>query len=72
MLARVNQVNGVGWNFVWWPSSSLQPARKDHITDWHDDIVKRGPKMKSWNLEPVAYQLTEPVAVTHYRLQRSE
>ena len=68
MLARVNQVNGVGWSFVWWPSSSLQPAPKDHITDWYDDIVKRGPKMKSWNLEPGAYQLTEPVAVTHYRL----
>jgi len=24
--------------------------------------------MKSWDLAPVEFQLTEPVAVTHYRL----
>jgi hypothetical protein len=55
-------------NFVGWPNSSPQPARKDHITDWYDNIVKRGLKMKSWELEQVEFQLTEPVAVTHYRL----
>jgi Domain of unknown function (DUF4440) len=56
-------------NFVGWPSSSPEPARKNHITDWYDNIVKRGLKMKSWHLEQVAFQLTEPVAVTHYRLR---
>jgi hypothetical protein len=56
-------------NFVGWPNSSPQPARKNHITDWYDNIVKRGLKMKSWHLEPVEFQLTEPVAVTHYRLR---
>jgi len=55
-------------NFVGWPNSSPQPARKAHITDWYDRIVQRGMKMKSWELEPVEFQLTEPVAVTHYRL----
>ncbi len=55
-------------NFVGWPHISPQPARKDHITDWYDNIVKRGLKMKSWQLERVEFQLTEPVAVTHYRL----
>ena len=56
-------------NFVGWQNSSPQPARKNHITDWYDDIVKRGLTMKSWHLEPLEFQLTEPVAVTHYRLQ---
>jgi hypothetical protein len=56
-------------NFVGWPNSSPQPARKDHITDWYNNIVKRGLKMKSWHLEPIEFQLTEPVAVTHYRLR---
>ena len=55
-------------NFVGWPNSSPQPARKAHITEWYDNIVNRGLKMKSWDLEPVEFQLTEPVAVTHYRL----
>ena len=55
-------------NFVGWPMSSPQPARNDHITDWYDNIAKRGLKMKSFDLEPLAFQRTGPVAVTHYRL----
>ena len=56
-------------NFVGWPNSSPAPARKAHITDWYDNIVRKGLTMKSWELEPVEFQLTEPVAVTHYRLR---
>ena len=30
-------------DFVGWPSSSAQPARKDHITDWITTLTERAP-----------------------------
>lgn len=55
-------------NFVGWPDSSPQPARKAHVTDWYDNVVKNGQTLQSWELEPMEFQLTTPVAVTHYRM----
>ena len=54
--------------FVGWPSSSPQPARKDHITDWYDNYVKQGVKLKAWELEPLEFEQTGSIAVTHYRI----
>ena len=55
-------------NFVGWPSSSAQPVRKDHITDWIASYTAKGLRLKSYSLEPAASQATENVVVTHYWL----
>ncbi len=55
-------------NFVGWPSSSPQPERKNHITDWITAYTDKGLRLKSFTLEPAASQATENVVVTHYWL----
>ena len=56
---------------VGWPSSYSAPAGKDHISDWFTDRVKQGWIMKSYDLEPLAIQITDNVAVVHYRVKYS-
>lgn len=53
-------------NFVGWPSSSLKPDRKDHITDWIAAYQAKGLHLESYSLEPAASQATENVVVVHY------
>lgn len=55
-------------NFVGWPLVSPTPVRKDHITDWISESVNKGLTLKSHELEPLAIQITDNVAVTHYRV----
>jgi hypothetical protein len=53
-------------DFVGWPYSSAQPARKDHITDWITALTGKGLKLQWYSLEPAASQATENIVVTHY------
>jgi hypothetical protein len=55
-------------SFVGWPSSSPEPVRKDHITDWITASTDKGLRLKSFTLERAASQATENVVVTHYWL----
>ena len=53
-------------NFVGWPYVSLQPVRKDHITDWITNNTAKGLHLESYSLKPGASQATENVIVVHY------
>ncbi len=53
-------------DFVGWPSSSAQPARKDHITDWITASTEKGLRLQWYSIEPAASQATENIVVTHY------
>ena len=55
-------------SFVGWPSSSSQPVRKDHITDWITSYTKNDLRMQWYSLEPAASQATGNLVVTHYWL----
>jgi len=45
-------------DFVGWPSSSAQPARKDHITDWITAQTSKGLKFKTEEFKPASIQVT--------------
>ncbi len=55
-------------NFVGWPYSSSQPARKDHITDWIKAHTDKGTTMVWYELEPADSRATENLVVTEYWL----
>src|ERR1019366_1293618 len=45
-------------DFLGWPLSSPEPARKDQITDWITAHTSKGETLKSYNLERLAVQVT--------------
>jgi len=53
-------------NFLGWPSSSAQPVRKDHITDWITGLTGKGLRLQWYSIEPAASQATENIVITHY------
>jgi hypothetical protein len=55
-------------SFVGWPSSSAEPVRKDHITDWITAATSKGLRLESYTLEPAASQATGNVVIVHYWL----
>jgi ketosteroid isomerase-like protein len=55
-------------NFVGWPYSNSQPARKDHITDWIKAHTDKGATMVWYELEPADSVATENLVVTAYWL----
>jgi ketosteroid isomerase-like protein len=55
-------------DFVGWPSSSAEPARKDHITDWITTFTDKGLRLQSYTLQPAASQATGNVVIAHYWL----
>ena len=55
-------------NFVGWPQSSPEPARKNHITDWIKLHSDKGEQLQSYSLKQAASQFTDNVVVTHYWL----
>jgi ketosteroid isomerase-like protein len=55
-------------NFVGWPYSNSQPARKDHITDWITARTDKGATLVWFKLKPAESQSTENIVVTHYWL----
>jgi hypothetical protein len=55
-------------NFVGWPYSSSQPARKDHITDWIKAHTDKGATLAWFELQPADSRATENLVVTEYWL----
>ena len=55
-------------DFVGWPSSSAQPVRKDHITEWITAMTGKGLHLQWYSLEPAASQSTQDIVVAHYWL----
>jgi ketosteroid isomerase-like protein len=55
-------------NFVGWPYSSSQPARKDHITDWIKAHTDKGETLAWFELKPADSRATENLVVTEYWL----
>ena len=53
-------------NFLGWPLTSPEPARKEHITDWLTAHSAAGDSLTSYRLEPLAAQaLGDDVTVTY-------
>ena len=50
-------------NFVGWPYSSSQPARKDHITDWIKAHTDKGETLVWFELKPADSRATENLVV---------
>ena len=61
---RLWNARGLGW-----PGSASAPAGNAHISDWLTDAAKKGLSIKSYDLEPLAIQVTDNVAVVHYRIK---
>jgi ketosteroid isomerase-like protein len=56
-------------DFLGWPSTSPEPLRKDHITDWITAHTSRGESLQSYDLEPLSTQVTGDIATTTYRVR---
>ena len=54
-------------DFLGWPSTSSDPARKAHITDWISARTTRGERLKSYSLERLTVQVSRDMATTTYR-----
>jgi ketosteroid isomerase-like protein len=55
-------------NFVGWPYSNSQPARKDHITDWIKAHTDTGETLAWFELKQADSRATENLVVTEYWL----
>ena len=56
-------------DFLGWPLTSSQPARKDQITNWITAHTSKGESLKSYELERLTTQVTDNVATTTYRVR---
>ncbi len=54
-------------DFLGWPYSSHNPARKAHITDWITMHTSKGEHLKSYALERLTVQVSGDLATTTYR-----
>ncbi len=54
-------------NFLGWPTTSPEPLRKDHITDWITTRTSKGEALKSYDLERLTTQVTDKFATVTYR-----
>ncbi|MDE3200971.1 MAG: nuclear transport factor 2 family protein [Acidobacteriota bacterium] len=54
-------------DFLGWPYSSHNPARKAHITDWITMHTSKGEHLKSYALERIFVQVSGDMATTTYR-----
>ena len=54
-------------DFLGWPSTSADPARKAHITDWITAYTSKGEHLKSYALERLSVQVSGDMATTTYR-----
>jgi ketosteroid isomerase-like protein len=55
-------------DFLGWPLSNPEPARKDHITDWIAVYTSKGETLKSYDLERLTVQVTENLVTVTYRV----
>ena len=56
-------------DFLGWPFVSSAPVRKDHITDWITANTAKGIKLQSCSIEQLAIQMTDDIAINHYRIK---
>ena len=56
-------------DFLGWPFSSPEPARKAQITDWITTHTSRGERVKEYQLERLKVQVTNNLATTTYRIR---
>ena len=54
-----------------WPKTNSAPVGKDHISDWLTEPAKQGVTIKPYDLERLAINVTDNVAVVHYRVKYS-
>lgn len=55
-------------DFLGWPFSSHNPARKANIADWINKHTTRGERLKSYSLERLTEQVSGNMATTTYRV----
>ncbi len=55
-------------DFLGWPSVSIAPVHKDHITDWITAQTSKGLRFKTVAFKPAAIQVDGDVALTYYWL----
>ncbi|HMG87499.1 MAG TPA: nuclear transport factor 2 family protein [Terracidiphilus sp.] len=55
-------------DFLGWPFTSPDPARKAHITDWITAHTAKGEHLKNYSLERLTVQLSGDLATTTYRV----
>jgi ketosteroid isomerase-like protein len=53
-------------DFLGWPSVSVAPVRKEHITDWITAQTSKGLTLKSIEFKPAAIQMSGDLAVVCY------
>jgi hypothetical protein len=53
-------------NFVGWPYSNSQPARKNHMTDWIKTHTDKGAILAWFELKPAESQAAEDIVVVDY------
>lgn len=56
-------------NFLGWPWTSPEPARKAQITNWITAHTSKGETLKSYNLERLVVQVTDNLATAAYRIR---
>ena len=56
-------------DFLGWPSSSPEPVRKEHITDWITAHTSTGETLKSYDLERLVAQATGGDVTVTYRVR---
>ncbi|HVO47802.1 MAG TPA: nuclear transport factor 2 family protein [Steroidobacteraceae bacterium] len=56
-------------DFLGWPLSNPEPARKAQITDWITLHTSKGESLKSYDLERLAAQVTDNLATVAYRVR---
>jgi ketosteroid isomerase-like protein len=54
-------------DFLGWPLTSPDPARKAQITDWITARTSKGEQLKSYTLERLSVQVSGDFATTTYR-----
>jgi len=55
-------------DFLGWPLTNSEPARKEHITDWIAAHTGKGETLKSYDLERLAAQATGDYVTVAYRI----
>lgn len=55
-------------DFLGWPLTNPEPARKAHITDWIAAHTSKGETLKSYDLERLAAQATGDYVTVAYRI----
>jgi ketosteroid isomerase-like protein len=55
-------------DFLGWPYSSPEPARKEQITEWVTAHTSKGETLKSYEVERLKAQVTDNYATVTYRV----